>query len=208
MYDHILQLGITISSLENNTWWMRAHAPWDTHTNWDGQSSSCWGDWTFPSSVPAHRDGSAVHSTRCWDCTLQSIPWRYSCGSPVTFSSDAPQSATAWWRLVSSLLASGLHHSVNKNFSLMTVRCCEARLVTRRTLIQWIPDELPKMTCGGCACFHLFGSITVREVTRGISLKGTTPTGRFTVWALSARRPDLFSGNPAPCLSPWRDGIG
>ncbi len=145
---------------------------------------------------------------------LQGIPWRYSCGNPVTSSSDAPQSATAWWRLVPSLLASGLHHSINKNVSLMTACCCEARFGNAwDTDTQWYPERAPKnappvVQWALLFVFHLFGSIPVREGTRGISLKGTTPPGRFMVWTLSARRAGLFSGNPVSCLSPWRDGTG
>ena len=48
-------------------------------------------------------------------------------------------------RLACGLLASGLHHSVNKIFSLMTAQCCEARfLVTRGSLYSVYPRRAPK----------------------------------------------------------------
>ncbi len=68
-----------------------------------GRSSPLRGDWPILTIATARWDGSAGF----WDCWLQGRPWSYSGGGSVTFSSDASQSAAAWRRLVSSLLASG-----------------------------------------------------------------------------------------------------
>ncbi len=112
----------------------------------------------------------------------------------------------------SSLLASGLHHSINKSFSLITTRCCETRVG-----YPWDTDIVisrtspPKRTsCGVARSCHLcFTSLDLLG-TRGISLGGPTPRG-VTFYSLSAERAAtrfIFNGNPVSCLSLWRDGTG
>ncbi len=73
----------------------------------------------------------------------------HSQGNRISLSGDAPQSVTAWWRLVLGLLASGLQHGINKSFSLITVLCAVKRdMVPRGNTVTEIPDKPPKTTFG------------------------------------------------------------